>query len=421
MHGNPPLRLLQLSVIGACSLLVAAALLVGWPMLQEEQPPLHTAGPAAVGLLATSRPSPQLPPALVGRSSWGAATPTPPATHDTTWVQTLRTTPLWSRPDSSQETIAQLPEGYPLKISGTQGQRLLVFYGGGLRDQPATEGWVDQSAVAPAPAPKWVTTRWRSDFRTGQGGGGAEPLAGGSVLQVLEDRGRDVRALYLGDGRNRDAVEGWVKASDLGAAGTMLAAEGRGLKLLTAPEVAALRIGNGVWAKVPYRSQLDGSPAEDANCGPASVGMAIEAFRAYVSTDQLRSVANRLQGTSGSDYGFGIQFLAGLADQFGLKTQDLYTGQAFHRWTLEDVEAHLSLGHLVIPELRFRLMPGRSTSSSWDDHYVVITGMLGDRFIYNDSVDSDGPGYGRVMSGEEFARAWGGSDFPFAAFALARP
>ena len=421
MRASLPPLLLPLYIALACVLLVAAALLAGWPLPGEEPPPLHGFGPAVEGLPTTPGPSPKVPQALVGRSIWGSAAPTPVPASSTDWVQTLRKTALWSGPSSSREVIAQLPQGYPLKVAGTQGRRLLVYYGGGGYEEPATEGWVEQSDVAPVPAPRWVVTRWETGFRSGQGGQAADQLPGGAVLEVLEERGRELRVFHLGDGQDRDAAEGWVKASDVGAAGAMLAAERRGMRVLSRSEVAALRAGDGLWLKIPFRTQLDGSPAASANCGPASVGMALEFLRGYVSTEELRGVANRLQGTWGPDSGFGIQYLAGLAEQFGLRAEQLSAGGSFRRWNLEEMRSHLFQGHPVIPELRFRLMPGRAESGSWDDHYVVITGTRGDEFIYNDSVDVDGPGYARVMSAEELLRAWGGSDFPFAAFALSKP
>jgi len=50
----------------------------------------------------------------------------------------------------------------------------------------------------------------------------------------------------------------------------------------------------------------------------------------------------------------------------------------------------------------------------------VVTGILGDSFLYNDPID-DGPGYGRMIRGEQLRRAMGASDFPFAAFASGTP
>ena len=201
----------------------------------------------------------------------------------------------------------------------------------------------------------------------------------------------------------------------------MLTAENRGVRLLTSAELQSLRSGTGVWLKVPYRSQLDGSPSADANCGPASVGMAVQYFEKPVPTSEIRLVADKLQGTSDPESGFDIQYLKGAVEQFGLRGLDLESGKTQKKWTLDDVRRHLSQGQPVIPELRFRDMPGRAGSDYNEDHYVVLTGVSDDRFIYNDSVDSDGPGYGRVMSADNLLRAWSASYFPFAAFAVAEP
>lgn len=301
---------------------------------------------------------------------------------------------------------------------------LRVYYvGDGDDEEKGFEGWLDSDEVSPSAAPRWVITRqdtglWRDPS--------AIPalstwMPARIVLEVLQEAGQRVRVFDLGDGLARDLAEGWVEGLDLGAASAMLAAERRGVSLLSASDVASLQSGNGLWLKVPHRSQLDGSPSADANCGPVSVAMALMLFDRFVPTAELRARANRLQGTSGPDVGFRIEHLRSLAEQFGLKGLDLYTGQVFRRWTLEDVRHHLRQGHPVIPQLRYRLMPGRAGSGFLGDHYVVLAGLRGEDFIYNDSVDSDGPGYGRMMSAETLARAWGGSDYPFAGFAVTRP
>ncbi len=66
------------------------------------------------------------------------------------------------------------------------------------------------------------------------------------------------------------------------------------------------------------------------------------------------------------------------------------------------------------------MMPGREWVWVSYDHYVVITGMVGDDFIYNDPMNIDGRGE-RVISGQALLRAWMNSDYPGAALALARP
>lgn len=418
-------RLLRLCIATVSVLSIAAVLLDALPAAPEEAPSIRAAEPIPSGMSDGSPGPTERPEALVGVSALGAPTATPgPATRPE-WVRTRRATTLWSEPSPPSKVVAPLPEGHPLKVLGTGDGRIQVYYegDGGDADESEGEGWVDQSEVEPAPAPRWVLAPQETELRTGlrRGSDTAGRLPKRAVVEVLEDRGSDLRVFYLGNGRDFDPLEGWVSASEVVAAGTMLAAERRGMRRLTRSEVASLHAGEGLWMRVPFRSQMDGSPAESSNCGPASVGMVLEQLHSFVPTDELRTEANRLQGTWGPDNGFGIEFLAQLVERYGLRVHGLYEGVNFRRWSLEDLRSQLGQGRPAIVELRFRYMPGRADSDSWDDHYVVISGMLGDDFVYNDSVDVDGPGYGRVMSADDLQRAWGGSDFPFAALAVSRP
>lgn len=417
--------LLRLLIAIVCIFLIAASLLGDLAAIQEGAPSLRTVEPLAPDLLTATPGSTARPEALVGLSALGAPTATPGPSPFPEWVETRRATTAWTLPSPPSSVAAQLPERHPLKVVGAADRRLQVYYEGLREEEDEAEGvgWVELQDVEPVPAPKWVSIRRGADLRRGlgRGDGAVSRMPGGAVVEVVEDRGRDLLVFDLGDGRAPEPLEGWVKASEVGAAATMLSAEARGMRRLTRSDVASLRAGDGLWMKVPYRTQLDGSPAETANCGPASVGMVLEYFHSFVPTDELRTEANRLQGTRGTDNGFGIEYLLGLAEKVGLRGHGLYADAGLRRWSLEDLRSQLTQGRLVIPELRFRYMPGRARSDSWDDHYVVITGMRGDDFIYNDSVDADGPGYARVMSSEVLARAWGGSDSPFAAFAISRP
>ena len=77
------------------------------------------------------------------------------------------------------------------------------------------------------------------------------------------------------------------------------------------------------------------------------------------------------------------------------------------------------VGMLVVA-LGWRALPGREDSDYWGDHFVVITGMVGDAFLYNDPIDRGGLGYDRVMSADTLAAAMNGSSSPGAAFAIGR-
>ena len=54
------------------------------------------------------------------------------------------------------------------------------------------------------------------------------------------------------------------------------------------------------------------------------------------------------------------------------------------------------------------------------DHYVVISGMVGDDFIIGEPVPEGGKGK-RPISAADLDRAWRSSDFTYAGFAITRP
>jgi hypothetical protein len=72
--------------------------------------------------------------------------------------------------------------------------------------------------------------------------------------------------------------------------------------------------------------------------------------------------------------------------------------------------------------VKFRLLPGRSTSPYSGDHFIVITGISGSSFLYNDPIDTDGRGYARVISAEALDQAMSAATEEFArsAFGVGR-
>jgi uncharacterized protein YvpB len=178
------------------------------------------------------------------------------------------------------------------------------------------------------------------------------------------------------------------------------------------------------WLPVPYRSQLDGSPYEQANCGPTSMAMVLAAYGKDVPTLEVRTLVNKLQGTEGmTDVGTLIQSLHGVAQRYGLKPSGLFgsTQKSFHHWTLDEVRQTLDAGKPIIPQVWYRGLPGRENKAYNGDHYIVLVGYVGDEFIYNDPIDKDAPGYARRMSAAQLDKAWRNSDFPYAAVAIGGP
>jgi hypothetical protein len=78
----------------------------------------------------------------------------------------------------------------------------------------------------------------------------------------------------------------------------------------------------------------------------------------------------------------------------------------------------------VVVQVVYRGLPGRADSAYYGDHYIVVTGLVGDQFLYNDPIGGpiEGPGWDRVMSAAQLQRAMNASDRPYThtAFAVAR-
>jgi len=425
MASRSPFRLPRIPVALACIIFVIAGLMEGWALPGRSASPAPAQGQEAFDFVPPSSPTRLPPESLIAMSSPGGlmlaptATAVPKPSPGPRWVRTMAETvllPVGGLP-KKEETL--VPEGSYLRVVREDGRRLLVYYEGERGGKDAGEAWVDGAKVAHAAAPSWVLTVRATTLRATSSPDVSVPAW--TALEVLEESGVALKVFYLTDGASGDPTDGWISTADLGAAGRTLAATQMGARWLSGPQVVALRSGDGLWLRVPYRSQLDGSPAESANCGPSSVAMALGFFGRDVPTAELRALAERLQGTPSPEAGVAIEYLPRMLERYGLKGLDLYAGRAFRRWTLEDVRAHLASGHPVIPELRYRLMPGRGKFAGADDHYVVISGMQGDDFIYSDSVDDNGPGPGRLISSDALMRAWGGSSFPFAGFAVSGP
>ncbi|MEA2642346.1 MAG: Peptidase like family [Chloroflexota bacterium] len=155
---------------------------------------------------------------------------------------------------------------------------------------------------------------------------------------------------------------------------------------------AALFASGSFKMQMPFQTQKDGTRYEGANCGPAALGMVLGAFGMAHDDMELRVLTHTYQGT-GLGGGTALQFMAQVGEDFGLQPLGLYDGEEFHRWTVDDVQAQLAQGHPVIPLVKYRLLPDHTDSTYRWDHYVVIYGMDGDRFLYHD------PAYGTAGQG----------------------
>jgi len=334
----------------------------------------------------------------------------------TEWVQAHRKTALFADPDAGAARQTDIPQWSFLQIVESQPNWLKVSFKGDGGSRSAGTAWVPADDVgALAGPPRFVTslqvTRlWASDAPD------AEQLAVVPRLATLELAGanRNGRvAVRLADPNSADGRVGWVNWDEV-AASRGLADRDVPLAQAFSPFATTARLD------VPYRSQLDGSISSGANCGPTSVSMAIESFGVFVPTAQSRALANRAMGVYDPFGGTTLESLRSVAEAYGLQGLDLFENGRYKRWTLDDIRTHLRAGHPVIPQLRYRMMPGREWVWVGYDHYVVITGMVGDDFIINDPIGINGHGE-RVITAAQLTRAWMSSDHPGAAVAIARP
>ena len=171
---------------------------------------------------------------------------------------------------------------------------------------------------------------------------------------------------------------------------------------------------------VPFRTQKDGGRFQGSNCGPAALGMALEAYGSPESNDDLRWRTHTYQGTAGRRGGTALEHMAAVAEDFGLEARSLFEEDAFHRWTIEQVRAELDLGHVVIPLVKYRLLPGHEAAGVGYDHYIVIHGSVADRFLYHDpAYEWPEDGASRWIDTADLSRAMVSAFVPSQAVALA--
>jgi hypothetical protein len=135
---------------------------------------------------------------------------------------------------------------------------------------------------------------------------------------------------------------------------------------------------------VPFQSQKDGSRYQGSNCGPAALAMVLGAHGMFQNNDDLRFLTHTYQGTVGRRGGTALQHMSTVGGDFGLVPVGLYDGEDFHRWTVDEIRAQVEAGSPVVPLVKYRLLPGNEGSGVRFDHYIVLHGVQGNRFLYHD-------------------------------------
>jgi hypothetical protein len=176
---------------------------------------------------------------------------------------------------------------------------------------------------------------------------------------------------------------------------------------------------------VPFRTQKDGSRWQSSNCGPATLGMLLDGFGIPdQSTDDLRLRAHTYQGTVGMRTGTGLDHVAHVAEDLGLRAHGLYNGDgSFRHWSGEDVVAELRQGHPVMPLVRLYLVPGYEGMATRWGHYILLTGMApGGGFYFSDSLKTDpAAGTSGIISERQLTAAMEASHIPGQAVAFSGP
>jgi hypothetical protein len=149
--------------------------------------------------------------------------------------------------------------------------------------------------------------------------------------------------------------------------------------------------------------------------------MALDAFGVSIAPKTLRAEALDAQHMYGNGVGTLITALAQVVNENGLSAIGLTTADGkLDHWSLDDVRGQIQEGHPVVAQVRYRSLPGRGGAYYFGDHYILITGVVGDGFLYNDPIDIDGLGWDRVISGATLSVAMNASagQYAYTAFGV---
>jgi hypothetical protein len=144
--------------------------------------------------------------------------------------------------------------------------------------------------------------------------------------------------------------------------------------------------------------------------------MVLIAFGLDVDPPAIRDYLNYLVGNYDTEQGTSLYVLARIAREAGLST--FGTSSGLQGWTVEAVREQVRAGHPVITLTKYRFLPGHFGSVTDFDHYIVITGLAGEDFVYNDAAYSTEYGYNLLISPAQLERAWAASSVPRHAVAV---
>jgi hypothetical protein len=344
------------------------------------------------------------------------------------WLKNHAETPLRSAPNEDSLVFTRLPQWSTLRQIESRADWLFVQYGGDGDTRQSGPGWVKSSDVGRVDPPAvWLSAaKWGSVWSAADAS--AKRMLDVPPSTLMEVFGSDfvqgtrVHVRLPGDGRMVPPSQGWVDGDFLARTRTPASGD--------LPWAYPDNLRADVRITVPYRTQLDGSDYAGANCGPTVLGMGLETFGVNVPPPDMRGQVLNSENfePTDTDAGSFIWALAQVAQSHGLQTKGLYEGDGngLHRWSLDEIRTSVRRGEPVIAQVVYRGLPGREDSNYYGDHYIIITGLIGDRFLYNDPIGgapaNEAPGYDRLMTPTELRRAMRASDtgYQYTAFGLAR-
>jgi Peptidase_C39 like family len=388
------------------------------------------APPSVLAIVATPTPTRVPTPVVVPTLTASGQSVLASVKSDRTaqWVKNHTETDLRSGPNDTATVFTRLPQWSTLKQIDARPDWLLVEYGGDGDTRQPGPGWVKASDIGRIDPP----TVWLSTARSGSlwstSDGTARRVVDMPASTLMEVIGPDfvqgtrAHVRLPGDGRTVPPAQGWVDGDVLRRTATPGASD--------LPWAYPADLHADVRINVPYRSQLDGSDFAGANCGPTVLGMALESFGLDLAPPDLRGqVLNSEDLDPGdTDAGSFIWALARVAQSHGLQTHGLYDpdGAELHHWSQDEIRDSVRRGQPVIVQVVYRGLPGREDSGYYGDHYIIVTGLLGDQFLYNDPIGGqvahEGPGYDRMISPSALDRAMHASDtgYAYTAFGLSK-
>lgn len=158
-----------------------------------------------------------------------------------------------------------------------------------------------------------------------------------------------------------------------------------------------------LWLGVPFARPAVGEEATEGERALASGPTALEMALGGFGLDQ------RAAGRRGPQPATSLDDLAVLAIEAGLAVADLrQDGEQgdYRTWTLEMARWHLRQGQPVLAQVASKRLPGRGAAPAGQDQAILLTGLVGDAFVYNDPTFASSLGYGLQLAGPELAAAW---------------